>query len=477
MSSHKDKSDVQESEEGDDDHGEGDKKMPESSEGKQNLQESSNESTRNIPLQDEEKLPLRECTEQADLSEEGSQRQSPGLSEEGQQTGLQNQDQADVVNETLDQESRESKQDVQDSDSKEGSPLQKSPDFKRDISPETSGDHQTVQTSCDRTVQHVSSPEDMPSGETQSEECVTDQKEVEVKESYDEKPLHNSVSTEQQVVKEEKLELHNTAEVESREESEGVEDSSTKGVKDSEATVQKSKAYDAEEDKNTTCTEEEQDVICASMEGDRTSMEELIEDTVPEERQRSKDSSEGRSEEPQDDAEKVDSFAERLVAHKVANSSEEGQIQDSSEENSASQEVSKSNVKISDTHVKESTKDSSQDKSNKPTTVKRVFLEERSHSRDSSEEKPRNEMKKRRQSRESNSSRSFSRSPGKQTHRRSERESSRRSRIQDSERSDKHKKRDNNRSSSSERQGSRHTRRRSRTPQHRREKISLRRSL
>jgi hypothetical protein len=479
-SSHKDKSDIQECEEADDDHDEDDNKMSESSEGKQNLQESSNESTKKIPLQDEGKVSLKEHTEQADLSEEGSHHQCQNSSGEGQQTRLQDQDQVQVVNEILDQESRESKLNVQDSYVKEDTPLQKSPDFKGDISSETSGEHHADQKSCERTVQHDNSPEGkgMSSGETQSEERVMEQKEMEVEVSYEGKHLDHVSPKELQVVTEGELELHNAAEAGSHEELQNVEDFSKKRMEDSEATVQKPEAYDTEEDKNTTCAEEEQDFTCASTEGDRTSTEEVIENATSEERQKSKDSSEGRSEEPQEVAGKVDSFEERLVAHKVANSLEERQIQDSSEENSASHEVLKSEAKINDTHAKESTKDSSRDKSNKQSAIKRVFLEERSHSRDSSEERLRNEMKKRRQSRESNSSRSFSPSPGKQTHRRGDRESSRRSRIQDSERLDKHnKKTDNNRSSSSDRQGSRHTRRRSRTPQHQREKISLRRSL
>jgi hypothetical protein len=471
-SSHRDKLDVQECEEADDDHGEDNKKLSVSSEGKQNLQESSNECTKKILLQDEREPSLREHTEQADLSEEGSQHQSQDSFEEGQQTRLQNQNQAGVFNEILDQESSESKLNVQDLDVKGDTLLQKSSDFKSSISSETSGEHHSDQKSCDRTVQCDNSP-DVSSGKTQSEECVKEQKEVEV--SYDRKLSDHVAPKELQVVAEGKLEIHSAAEAGPQEELQNVEDSPPKRVKDGEATDQKSKAYDAEGDKNTTCAEEEQDFTCASTEGDRTSTEEVTEDAASEERRKSKDSSEGRPKEPQEVAEKVDLFEERLVTHKVTNSLEEGQIQDSSEENSAFHEVPKPEVKI---NAKESTKDLSGDKSNRQTAVKRVFLEERSHSRDSSEERPRSEMKKRRQSRESNSSHSFSPSPGKQTHRRGDRESSRRSRIQDSERLDKHnKKRDNNRSSSSDRQGSRYTRRRSRTPQHQREKISLRRSL
>jgi len=175
---------------------------------------------------------------------------------------------------------------------------------------------------------------------------------------------------------------------------------------------------------------------------------------------------------------------ERLVTHnssrrkKIANCLEEGQIHDSSEETSAYHEESKSNTEANGAVVKDSTKGSSRDKLDRKTTTKCVFLEKRSHTRDSSEEKPAHETKRRRQSRESNSSRSFSRSPGKQVHRRGDRESSRRNRIQDSEHSDKHnKKKDSSRNSSSDRQASWRSRRRSRSPQRQREKISLRRSF
>lgn len=479
MTSHKDKSDTQECEEADDDHGEDDKEVLESSDGKHNLKKSSCKTTGNKLLHDEGKVSQQEHTEQGDVSEERSQ-QGENSSQEKEQASLQSQDQIEVADKTVDQESAEDKQNVHDSDVKEDA-VRESSDMRSDISPETSGEHRVVGESCDRTEQSDITVENRVDDQTQLEENAIEQKEVDVEDSCEGKDMHHVTHEEQAVVTEEKLELHKAAEAKSQGELQNVEDSSEERVEGSDAAVQMSKA-DNEEDKNTVCSEADQNTTYPSIEKAETSTEEQKECSSSEEEQKSKVLVEGRSEEPQEVAEEVDSVEEGLVAHIPAERDEgekaveEGQIQNSTEEYSASCEVSRSDVSVNDAEVKDSTKDSSRDKSNKRTSIKRVFVDERSHSRDSSEERPRDEVKKRRQSRESNS-RSFSASPGKQIHRRGDRESTRRNRIQDSEHSDKHSKKRDNRNSSSDRQGSRHSHRRSRSPQNRREKISLRRSL
>jgi len=89
-----------------------------------------------------------------------------------------------------------------------------------------------------------------------------------------------------------------------------------------------------------------------------------------------KDSSEGRPEERHGSAEKADSFEKRLDTHnssqriKLANCLEkgqihEGEIHDSSEETSAYCEESKSGMEANGAVVKDSTKGSSRDKSDK----------------------------------------------------------------------------------------------------------------
>lgn len=491
MTSHKDKSDTQECEEADDVHGEDDKKVLESSDGKQNSKKSSCKTTGNESLHDEGKVSQQEHTEQRDVSEERSQ-QGQNSSQEREHESLQSQDQIEAADETVDQQSTEEKQstedkqNVHDSDVKEDAVVQESSDMRGDISPEISGEQHMVGKSHDRTEQSDITVEDRVDDQAQLEEHAVEQKEIEVEDSCEGKDMNHVTSEEQAVVTEEKLELHKAAEVKSQAELQNVEDSSEERMEGSDATGQMSKADNEEDtnDKNTAFAAADQDTTYTLIEKAETSTEELKEGSSSEEGQKSKVSLEGRPEEPEQVAEEVDTVEEGIVAHissersKGEKTVEEGQIQDSSEEYSASHEVSRSDVSVSDAQVKESTKDSSRDRSNKRTTIKRVFLEESSHSRDSSEERPRDEVKKRRQSGESNSSRSFSASPGKQIHRRADRESIRRNRIQDSEHSDKHsKKRDSNRNSSSDRQGSRHFHRRSRSPQNRREKVSLRRSL
>lgn len=467
VGSHRDKPDTQECEEVDDDHGEENKNMSGSSGEGQNLEEFTE------IIKDEGEVSLKEDAEQKGVSEERSP-QSRILSEEGQQEMLQNEDQVETADE-IGQESAEDKQNVQKSEVNEDAPAQKSSDLKDSISSETSEKLCVVQESCDRTVQDDVSVEESSGGQAESEEQV-----VEQKDSNEGKDL-NAVSCEEEP--KEKLELCTAGETKPEEELQSVEHLSQERVNNSEATVQVSAPCDVE-DKNTTYAEEDANTACASTDGERTSTEELKEGTATEERHKVKDVSEDRPEEMQETAEEAGSCEEELVAHnssqktKLANSHEDGHIHDSSEETSTYHEESKSNVEANDAEVKESTKGPSRDKSDKKTSTKRVFLEERSHTRDSSEEKPVHEIKRRRQSRESNSSRSFSRSPGKQVHRRGDRDSSRRNRVQDSERSDKHnKKRDISRNSSSDRQASWHSRRRSRSPQRQREKISLRRSF
>ena len=448
-------------------------------------------------IQVEGKVTLNE--EQKDVPEEKSA-QSQSLSEEGQEGRLQNEDPVEAADE-IDQESAEDKQNqnVQNSEVQEDIPVQKLSDPKDDISSEISEKPCVAQESCDRSLQDDISVEDSSGVQAESEEQV-----VEQKNSNEEEDLHVVSHKEEP---EEKPECHTVGEAKSEDELQNVEHASPERVNNGETTVQVSESCDME-DKSTPNAEEDENAACSSTDGDRTSTEELKESSATEERHTMKDSSEGRPEERQESAEKADSLErqesaekadslerqesaekadsleERLITHnslrrkKIANCLEEGQIHDSSEETSAYHEESKSNTEDNGAVVKDNTKGSSRDKSDRKTTTKRVFLEKRSHTRDSSEEKPAHETKRRRQSRESNSSRSFSRSPGKQVHRRGDRESSRRNRIQDSEHSDKHnKKKDSSRNSSSDRQASWRSRRRSRSPQRQREKISLRRSL
>jgi hypothetical protein len=466
VGSQRDKPDTQECEEVDDDRGEEKKHVSGSSDEGQNLKAFTE------IIKDEGKVSLKEDDEQRGMSEERSPR-SQSLSEEGQQGVLQNEDQVEAADE-IGPELAEDKQNLQNTEVKEDIPVQMA-DLKDSISSETSEKLCVVQKSCDMTLQDDGSVEDSAGGQAESEEQV-----VEQKDSDEGRDLH-AVSYKEEP--EEKQELPTAGETKSEEELQNVEHLPQERTNDSEATVEVSEPCDVE-DKNTTCAEEDANAACASNDGDRTSTEELKEGTATEERNKVEDSTEGRPEEMQETAQEGDAFEERLVAHnspqqtKLANSVEEGRIHDSSEETSTYHEESKSNADDNGAEVKGSTKGSSRDKSDRKTATKRVFLEERSHTRDSSEEKPVRGIKRRRQSRESNSSRSFSRSPGKQVHRRGDRESSRRNRIQDNERSDKHnKKRDISRNSSSDRQGSWHSRRRSRSPQHQREKISLRRSL
>lgn len=474
----RDKPDTQECEEVDD-HGEENKTMSGSSDEGQNLKELAE------IIQDEGKVTLKE--EQRDVPEEKSG-QSQSLSEEGQEGRLQNEDPVEAADK-IDQESAEDKQNVQNSEVQEDIPVQKLSDLKDDISSEISEKLCVAQESCDTTVQKDISVEDTSSVQAESEEQVVEQKNsnegedlsvVSCKEEPEEKP---ECQPEEKPECHTVAECHTVGEAKSEDELQNVEHPSPERVNNSETTVQVSEPCDAE-DKITTYAEEDENAASSSTDGDRTSTEELKESPATEERHEMKDSSEGRPEERQESAEKADSLEERLVTHnssqrkKLANCLEEGQIHDSSEETSAYHEESKSNKEANGAVVKDSTKGSSRDKSDRKTATKRVFLEKRSHTRDSSEEKPVQETKRRRQSRESNSSRSFSRSPGKQVHRRGGRESSRRNRIQDSEHSDKHnKKKDSSRNSSSDRQSSWRSRRRSRSPQRQREKISLRRSL
>jgi len=462
--SHKDKPDTQEGEEVDD-RGEENKTMSGSSDEGQNLKELAE------IIQDEGKVTLKE--EQEAVSEEKSA-QSQSLSEEGQEGRLQNEDPVEPADE-IGQESAEDKQNVQNSEVQEDIPVQKLSDLKDDISSEISEKLCVDQESCDRTLQDDISVEDSSGVQAESEERVVEQKNSNEGEDL------NVVSDKEEP--EEKPESHTVGEGKSEDELQNVEHFSPERVNDSETTVQVSEPCDME-DKSTTYAEEDENAACSSNDGDRTSTEELKESATTEERHTMKDSSEDRPEERQESAEKADSLEERLVTHnspqrkKLANCLEEGQIHDSSEETSAYHKESKSNTEANGAVAKDSTKGSSRDKSDRKTSTKHVFLEKRSHTRDSSEEKPVHETKRRRQSRESNSSRSFSRSPAKQVHRRGDRESSRRNRIQDSEHSDKHnKKKDSSRNSSSDRQAGWRSRRRSRSPQRQREKISLRRSL
>jgi len=461
---HRDKPDTQECEEVDD-HGEENKTMSGSSDEGQNLKELSE------TIQEEGKVTLKD--EQRDVSEEKSA-QSQSLSEEGQEGKLQNEDPVEAADETG-QESAEDKQSVQNSEVQEDIPVQKLPDLKDGISSEISEKLCVAQESCDRTLQDDISVEDSSGIQAASEEQV-----VEQKDSNEGEDLH-VVSCKEQP--EEKPECSTIGEAKSEDELQNVEHFSPERVNNSETTVQVSEPCDVEV-KSTTYAEEDENAACSSTDGDRTSTEEPKESAEIEERHEMKDSSEGRPEERQESAEKADSLEESLITHnssqkkKLTNCLEEGQIHDSSEETSAYHEESKSSTEANDAVVKDSTKGSSRDKSDRKTATKHVILEKRSHTRDSSEEKPVHETKRRRQSRESNSSRSFSRSPGKQVNRRGDRESSRRNRIQDSEHSDKHnKKKDSSRNSSSDRQASWRSRRRSRSPQCQREKISLRRSL
>lgn len=484
MTSHKDKSDTQECEEADDIHGEDDKKVLESSDGKQNSKKSSCKTTGNKLLHDEGKTSQEEHTEQRDAAEERSQ-QGQNSSQEREQESLRSQNQIEAADETVDQESTEDKQNCHDSDVKENVLIQESSDVKGDVSPETSGEHHMVGKSRDETEQSDIPVEDRVDDRAQLEEHAVEQKKVEVEDSCEGKDVNHVTPEEKAVVTEDELELHKAAEIKSQAELQNVEDSSEERMDDNDAAaVQMSEADNEEDtnDKNTACAEADQ--TTTSIERAETSTEELKEGSSSEEGQKSKVSLEDRPEEPEQVEEEVDTVEDGSVAHisserpRGEKTVEEGQIQDSSEEYSASHEVSRSDISVNDTQVKESTKDSSRDRSNKRTTIKRVFTEESSYSHDSSEERPRDEVKKRRQSRESNSNRGFSASPGKQIHHRGDRESTRRNRIQDGEHLDKHsKKRDNNRNSSSDRQGSRHSRRRSRSPQNRREKVSLRRSL
>lgn len=462
--SHKDKPETQECEEVDD-HGEENKTtMSGSSDEGQNLKELAE------IIQDEGKVTLKE--EQRDVSEEKSA-QCQSLSEEGQEGRLQNEDPVEAADETG-QESAEEKEYVQNSEVQGDIPVQKLSDLKDDISSEISEKLCVAQESCDMTQQDDISVEDSSGVQAESEQVV------EQKNSNEGEDLHVLSYKEES---EEKPECHTVGEAKSEDELQNVEHFSPEKVNNSETTVQVSEPYDME-DKSTTYAEEDENAACSSTDGDRTFTEELKESTATEERHTMKISSEGRPEERQESAEKADSLEERLITlnssqrKKLANCLEEGQIHDSSEETSAYHEESKTNTEANGAVVKDSTKGSSRDKSERKPTTKLVFLEKRSHTRDSSEEKAVHETKRRRQSRESNSSRSFSRSPGKQVHRRGDRESSRRNRIQDSEHSDKHnKKKDSSRNSSSDRQASWRSRRRSRSPQRQREKISLRRSL
>lgn len=464
--SHRDKPDNQECEEADDDHGEEGKSVAGSSEEGQNLKELTE------IVQDEEKV-SKEDTEQRHDSEEKSP-QSQNSSEEGQERRLQNGGQVGAANEIC-QEVAEDKQNVQDSECKDDIPVHTLPGLKDSVSSKTSEELCVVQTSCDRALQDDISVQDSVGDQAKIEEQVAEQKD-----SNEGKGL-SAVATEEEP--EEKLELCTAEEAKSQEELQNVEHVSQEAVNDSEAAAGVSEPGDVE-GKGISYAEEDENAACASTDGDRTSSKELKEDTACEERPEVKDLPEGRSDGMEEAAEKADSCEERLVAHnlsertKLENSLEEGRVYDSSEETSAYHEESKSNVEADGEEVNDSTKGSSGDKSDRKSTTKHVFLEGRSHTRDSSEEKPVHEVKRRRQSRESNSSRSFSRSPAKQVHRRGDKESSRRNRIQDGEHSDKHnKRRDSSRNSSSDRQTSWHSRRRSRSPQRQREKISLRRSL
>jgi hypothetical protein len=480
MGSHRDKSDTQQCEDVDDVHGEEDKKLLGSSDGKQKLKKLSNEMAETKSLHDEGNVPLQEHAEQRDVLEESSQ-QGQNSSEEVEQASLQSQDQSEAADETVDQEPTEEKQIDHDSDVKEVTLVQESSDMGGNISSETSGEHHTVRMSCDRTEQSEISVDDRADGQAQLEDAIQ-QKDVEVEDSCERKDVHHEQPEQRPDEAEQELELHKAAKAKPQAELQDVEDSSEEREKCSDTVIQKSEADN--EDKNMACAEAHQNTTLVSTERAETPTEELKEGSSSEEGQKSKVSLEDAQEEPQQVAEEVDSVEERLVGHVLSERTksekgiEEGLIQDSSEEYSATHDVTKSDINMNDAQIKDSTKDLSRERPSKRTAIKRVSVEESSRSRDSSEERPRDEVKKRRQSRES-SSRSFSASPGKQIHRKGDRESSRRNRMQqDGEHSDKHtKKRDNNRNLSSDRQGSRHSHRTSRSPQHRREKISLRRSL
>jgi hypothetical protein len=477
MGSHRDKFDTQQCEDMDDVHGEEDKKVLGSSDGKEKLKKLSDEMAGTKSLHDEEKVSLQEDAEQRDVSEERSH-QGQNSSEEVEQASLQIRDQIETADKTVHQKPTEENQIDHYSDVKEVIIVQESSDMGGDISSETSGEHHTIRKSCDRTEQSDISVDDRADGQAQSEDAIQ-QNDIEVEDSYERKDVHHVTPEQRPDVTEQKLELHKAVKAKLQAELQNVEDSSEEREKDGDTAIQISEADN--EDKNTICAEAHQNTTHVSTERAETPTEELNEGSSSEEGRKS-NSSEDTQEEPQQVAEEVDSVEERLVGDvssertKGEKGIEEGLIQDL-EEYSASHDSTKSDVSMSDAQIKVSTKDLSRERSSKRTTIKRAFVEERSRSRDSSEERPRDEVKKCRQSRES-SSRSFSASPGKQINWKGDRESSRRNRIQDSEHSDKHtKKRDNNRNISSDRQGSRHSHRTSRSPQHRREKISLRRSL